>query len=211
MDFSSILFLTGFSFAHIFFPGHPTPLLLATGRMSPGNAWKFTWGMALAHGVVMALALATGQIFLKALHEVWPSGKFWLSHLDIPLLLCLGFYLIREAFHKEEQDEKLNSLKNPKRPFWTGVAIGAVPCPDTIGYAMIGGVIGMNGLAHAITATSIVFLGTCIGFLCVTFVAISLPRIIHSPKLGPAICLATAMLCFGNVAWRSYTTIGDWL
>lgn len=146
MDPSSILFLLGFSVAHIFFPGHPTPLLLATGKMDRASAWKFTWGLALSHGILMALALATGQVFLKALQEAWPAGKFWLSHLDIPLLLLLGFYLVREAFQKDQQDHSEKGIfgKAIQRPFLTGAAIGAVPCPDTIGYAMIGGALGLR-------------------------------------------------------------------
>ena len=213
MDPSSVLFLLGFSIAHIFFPGHPTPLLLATGKMDRPTAWKFTWGIALSHGIVMAVALATGQVFLKALQEVWPAGKFWLSHLDIPLLLFLGFYLVREAFRKDtvKESENSDSGKPMRRPFLTGAAIGAVPCPDTIGYAMIGGALGLKGLPYAIMATSIVFVGTCVGFLAVTFVALSLPRLFRSPKLAPAICLATAAICFVNVGWRSYTTMRDWL
>jgi len=212
MSIESALFLIGFSFAHVFFPGHPTPLLLATGGMSSRSAWKFTIGMALAHGIVMALALATGQVFLKALQEIWPSGKFWLSHLDIPLLLFVGFYLVREAFHKEEDDtEGFFKKLDPKRPFLTGVAIGSVPCPDTIGYAMIGGAIGMHGLAHGIMATSIVFFGTCLGFVSVTIAAQSLPRLVRSPRLGPAICLVTATICFVNVGWRSWKTYNDWI
>jgi putative Mn2+ efflux pump MntP len=212
MTIESALFLLGFSFCHVFFPGHPTPLLLATGSMSSRNAWKFTWGIALAHGLVMAVALATGQVFLKALQEIWPSGKFWLSHMDIPLLLILGFYMIREAFHKDDESETAGFANkfNPKRPFATGLAIGSIPCPDTIGYAMIGGAIGLKGMSHALTATSLVFFGTCAGFLLVTLAAQSLPRLIRSPRLGQAICIGTAIICFLNVAWRSWNTYRDW-
>lgn len=211
MTIDSALFLIGFSFSHVFFPGHPTPLLLATGGMSSRNAWKFTWGIALAHGLLMALALAVGQIFLKALQEAWPAGKFWLSHLDIPLLLVLGFYMVRVAFKTGKDDaENFATKLNPKRPFLTGLAIGSIPCPDTIGYAMIGGAIGMHGLAHALTATSLVFFGTCLGFLSVTLAAQCLPRLIRSPKLAPGICLATAAICFASVGWRSYNTWKDW-
>lgn len=210
MDLQYIIGLFVFSYVHVFFPGHPTPLLLATGGMSRKSAWKFSWGMALSHGIVMALALATGQIFLKSLTSVWPDGKFWLSHVDIPILLILGFYLIREAFKEEDEDKNLAAKLDQKRPFWTGAMIGAVPCPDTIGYAMMGGAIGMKGLSYAVTATSIVFIGTCVGFLSVTLVAQILPRLVRSPKLAPAICLTTAVICFTSVVYRSWTTYRDW-
>ena len=60
-------------------------------------------------------------------------------------------------------------------------------------------------------ATSIVFFGTCLGFLSVTLAAQSLPRLVRSPRLGPAICLGTAAICFANVGWRSWKTYNDWI
>lgn len=210
MPLESAIFLTTFSFCHVFFPGHPTPLLLATGGMGMRKAWQFTLGMAIAHGLLMALALGVGQFFLKALLGVWPSGKFWISHVDIPILLVLGCLLLREAFRKGGEVERAQKMLDPKRPFLTGAAIGFIPCPDTIGYAMIGGAIGMKGLAHTALATSIVFLGTALGFCSVTAVASFMPRIVKSPKLGPAICLITAVICFANVTWRTWHTWNDW-
>jgi len=75
---------------------------------------------------------------------------------------------------------------------------------------MIGGALGMHGLAHMITATSIVFAGTALGFCSVTAVAAFMPKLIKSPKLGPAICLVTAFVCFANVTWRTWNTWNDW-
>jgi len=210
MTLESALFLIGFSFSHVFFPGHPTPLLLATGGMGMRKAWKFTLGMAIAHGLLMALALAVGQFFLKMLTTAWPGGKFVLSHLDIPLFFILGLFLLREAFHRGDEEERAAKMLDPKRPFLTGAAIGFIPCPDTIGYAMIGGALGMHGLAHALTATSIVFIGTALGFCSVTAVTGFFPKLIKSPKLGPAICLVTALICFANVGWRTWNTWNDW-
>lgn len=210
MTLQSILFLLGFSFSHVFFPGHPTPLLLATGSMSLRNAWKFTLGMAIAHGILMALALAVGSFFLQILQEVWPTGKFWLSHVDIPIFLILGLILLREAFHRGDEEERAANKLDPKRPFLTGAAIGFIPCPDTIGYAMIGGALAMTGLAHLSVATSVVFLGTSLGFCSVTAVAGFMPKLIRNPKLGPAICIVTALLCFVNVTYRTWNTWKDW-
>lgn len=210
MTLESALFLIGFSFSHVFFPGHPTPLLLATGGMGMRKAWKFTLGMAIAHGLLMALALAVGQFFLKMLTTAWPGGKFVLSHLDIPLFFILGLFLLREAFRRGDEEERAAKMLDPKRPFLTGAAIGFIPCPDTIGYAMIGGALGMHGLAHALTATSIVFIGTALGFCSVTAVTGFFPKLIKSPKLGPAICLVTALICFANVGWRTWNTWNDW-
>lgn len=210
MTFESALFLTTFSFSHVFFPGHPTPLLLATGGMGMKKAWSFTLGMAVAHGLLMALALGVGQFLLKMLMAVWPGGKFWISHVDIPILLVLGCLLLREAFRKGGEVERARKMLDPKRPFLTGAAIGFIPCPDTIGYAMIGGAIGMNGLAHTAMATSIVFLGTALGFCSVTAVASFMPKLVKSPKLGPAVCLVTALICFANVTWRTWNTWNDW-
>lgn len=85
-----------------------------------------------------------------------------------------------------------------------------IPCPDTIGYAMIGGAIGMQGLGHMITATSIVFFGTALGFCSVTAVTSFMPKLVKSPKLGPAICLLTALVCFANVTYRTWNTWNDW-
>lgn len=210
MTLESAIFLTTFSFSHVFFPGHPTPLLLATGGMGMKKAWQFTLGMAIAHGFLMALALGVGQFFLKMLTSAWPGGKFWISHVDIPILLVLGCLLLREAFRKGGEVERARKMLDPKRPFLTGAAIGFIPCPDTIGYAMIGGAIGMNGFAHAATATSIVFLGTALGFCSVTAVASFMPKLVKSPKLGPAICFVTALVCFANVTWRTWNTWSDW-
>lgn len=211
MSLEQIIFLIGFSFSHVFFPGHPTPLLLATGGMGMKKAWKFTLGMAIAHGLLMALALATGQVFLKMLAAAWPAGKFWLSHADIPILFILGIVLLREAFRRGDEEEKAAKMLDPKRPFLTGAAIGFIPCSDTIGYAMIGGALGMHGLGHALFATSIVFIGTALGFCSVTAVTGFFPRLIKSPKLGPAICIATAVICFANVGWRTWNTWNDWV
>jgi hypothetical protein len=186
-------------------------LLLATGGMGMRKAWQFTLGMAIAHGLLMALALGVGQFFLKMIMEVWPDGRFWISHVDIPILLILGCLLLREAFRKGGEVERAEKMLDPKRPFLTGAAIGFIPCPDTIGYAMIGAGIGMKGLAHTATATSIVFLGTALGFCSVTAVASFMPKLVKSPKLGPAICLVTAVLCFANVTWRTWTTWKDWV
>ncbi len=55
MSFEQIIFLSGFSFCHVLFPGHPTPLLLATGEMGLEKAWKFILGMAISHGLLGAL------------------------------------------------------------------------------------------------------------------------------------------------------------
>ena len=85
-----------------------------------------------------------------------------------------------------------------------------IPCPDTIGYAMIGGAMGMQGLGHMVTATSIVFFGTALGFSSVTAVASFMPKLVKSPKLGPAICLVTALVCFANVTYRTWNTWNDW-
>jgi hypothetical protein len=210
MTLESAVFLATFSFSHVFFPGHPTPLLLATGGMGMKKAWQFTLGMAIAHGLLMALALGVGQFFLKMLMAAWPGGKFWVSHVDIPILLVLGCLLLREAFRKGGEVERAEKILDPKRPFLTGAAIGFIPCPDTIGYAMIGGAIGMNGLAHTVMATSIVFIGTALGFCSVTAVASFMPKLVKSPKLGPAICLVTALICFANVTWRTWNTWNDW-
>lgn len=210
MTLESAIFLITFSFSHVFFPGHPTPLLLTTGGMGMKKAWQFTLGMAIAHGLLMALALGTGQFFLKMLMVAWPGGKFWLSHIDIPILLVLGCLLLREAFRRGGEVERAHKMLDPKRPFLTGAAIGFIPCPDTIGYAMIGGAMGMQGLAHMVTATSIVFVGTAAGFCSVTAVAGFMPRLVKSPKLGPAICLVTALVCFANVTYRTWNTWNDW-
>ena len=145
------------------------------------------------------------------LTTAWPAGKFWLSHLDIPILFVLGIILLREAFHTGKEEEQARKMLDPKRPFLTGAGIGFIPCPDTIGYAMIGGAIGMNGLAHAVTATSIVFIGTALGFCSVTAVTSFMPKLIRSPKLGPAVCIITAIICFANVGWRTWNTWNDWV
>jgi hypothetical protein len=68
----------------------------------------------------------------------------------------------------------------------------------------------MNGIAESMTAISIVFFGTAMGFCSVTAVAGFMPKVIKSPKLGSAICLATAILCFANVTWRTWNTWNDW-
>lgn len=211
MTLETFFFLLTFSYCHVFFPGHPTPLLLATGGMGMKKAWKFTIGMALSHGILMALALGVGQLFLKVLISAWPSGKFVLSHLDIPILFVLGLILVREAVRKGNETERAAKMLDPKRPFLTGAAIGFIPCPDTIGYAMIGGAIGMHGLSHAAMATSTVFLGTAIGFCSVTAVTGFFPKLIKSPKLGPAVCLATAAICFISVGYRTWNTWHDWI
>lgn len=210
MTLQSTLFLIGFSFSHVFFPGHPTPLLLATGGMGLKNAWKFTLGMAIAHGLLMALALAVGGFLLQLLQAAWPAGKFWISHVDIPILLFLGLFLLREAFRRGDEEERAAKKLDPKRPFLTGAAIGFIPCPDTIGYAMIGGALGTSGILELSFATSLVFVGTALGFCSVTAVAGFVPKLIRSPKLAPAICLITALLCFANVTYRTWTTWKDW-
>lgn len=211
MSFEQIIFLIGFSFAHVFFPGHPTPLLLATGGMSRKNAWKFTFGMAVAHGLLDATALGLGQFVLRLLASAWPAGKFYLTNLDIPILTILGIFLIFEAFHRHKDDEgKAKKILNFKRPILAGAAIGFIPGPDTIGYAMVGGALGLNGLAHALTATSVVFVGTALGFCSVTAVTGFFPSMIKSPKLGPAICVFTALLCFASVCYRTWNTWNDW-
>lgn len=45
MTLESAIFLITFSFSHVFFPGHPTPLLLTTGGMGMKKAWQFTLGV----------------------------------------------------------------------------------------------------------------------------------------------------------------------
>lgn len=212
MSLEQIIFLIGFSFAHVFFPGHPTPLLLATGGMTRRNAWKFTGGMAIAHGLLDAMALGVGQFFLKMLTAAWPAGKFIVTNLDIPILTILGIFLVFEAFHRgDEENGKAAKLMNPKRPFLAGAAIGFIPGPDTIGYAMVGGALGMHGLGHALMASSVVFIGTALGFCSVTAVTGFFPTVIKSPKLGPAICLVTAILCFASVGYRTWNTWHDWV
>jgi len=210
MSLETLLFLVGFSFCHVFFPGHPTPLLLATGGMGSRKAWRFTLGMSISHGLLMALALAAGQVFLRMLTAAWPAGKFWLSHADIPVLLVLGCLLLREAFRSGDEEQRAARMLDPKRPFLTGAAIGAIPCPDTVGYAMIGGSLGVHGWLHSFTATGVVFAGTALGFCSVTAVTGFMPRLIRSPKLGPAVCIATALICFASVGWRTWTTWNDW-
>ncbi|NRB75197.1 MAG: hypothetical protein HRU46_12630 [Verrucomicrobiales bacterium] len=211
MSFEQIIFLIGFSFAHVFFPGHPTPLLLATGGMSRRNAWKLTFGMAIAHGLLDATALGLGQFVLKLLASAWPAGKFYVTNLDIPILTILGIFLVFEAFRRPKHEEgKAHKVLNFKYPFLAGAAIGFIPGPDTIGYAMVGGALGLNGLAHALTATSVVFIGTALGFCSVTVVTGFFPSIIKSPKLGPVICFVTALLCFASVGYRTWNTWSDW-
>jgi putative Mn2+ efflux pump MntP len=211
MSLEQIVFLIGFSFAHVFFPGHPTPLLLATGSMTRRNAWKFTFGMAIAHGLLDAMALGVGQFFLKMLTAAWPSGKFYLTNLDIPILAILGIFLVFEAFHRhQDEDGTKKKMLDFKRPFLAGAAIGFIPGPDTIGYAMVGGALGLNGLAHALTATGVVFIGTALGFCSVTTVTGFFPSVIKSPKLGPIICILTALLCFASVGYRTWNTWQDW-
>ncbi|MEM1442274.1 MAG: hypothetical protein AAGF67_08030 [Verrucomicrobiota bacterium] len=212
MSFEQIIFLIGFSFAHVFFPGHPTPLLLATGGMSRSNAWKLTAGMAIAHGLLDATALGLGQFVLRLLSSAWPAGKFYLTNLDIPILTALGIYLFCEAFKRyRADDDAAKKILDFKHPFLAGAAVGFIPGPDAIGYAMVGGALGLNGLGHALTATSVVFIGTALGFCSVTFVTGFFPSIIKSPKLGPAICMFTALLCFASVGYRTWNTWNDWV
>ena len=210
MSFEQVIFLIGFSFAHVFFPGHPTPLLLTTGGMTRRNAWKFTLGMAIAHGLLDATALGLGQFVLRLLASVWPTGKFYLTNLDIPILTILGVFLVIEAFRRKKDDGTGAKILNFKRPFLAGAAIGFIPGPDAIGYAMVGGALGLNGLGHALTATSVVFIGTALGFCSVTIVTGFFPTVIKSPKLGPAICIITALLCFASVGYRTWNTWSDW-
>ena len=126
MSFEQIIFLIGFSYAHVFFPGHPTPLLLATGGMTRRNAWKLTAGMAIAHGLLDATALGLGQFVLKLLASAWPEGRFYLANLDIPILTVLGIFLVYEAFHRHKDDEgSARKILNFKRPFLAGAALGS--------------------------------------------------------------------------------------
>lgn len=211
MSLEQVIFLIGFSYAHVFFPGHPTPLLLATGGMSRRNAWKFTAGMAIAHGLLDAMALGVGQFVLKLLTASWPAGKFYLTNLDIPILTLLGIFLVFEVLRRPRgEDGAAQKLLDFKRPFLAGAAVGFIPGPDTIGYAMVGGALGVHGLAHALTASFVVFIGTALGFCSVTAVTGFFPSIIKSPKLGPAICLLTALLCFASVGYRTWNTWNDW-
>lgn len=211
MSFEQVIFLIGFSFAHVFFPGHPTPLLLATGGMIRSSAWKFTFGMAVAHGLLDATALGLGQFVLKLLSSVWPAGKFYLTNLDIPILTILGIFLLIEARRRPQQgEEESHQILNFKYPFFAGAAIGLIPGPDTIGYAMVGGALGLEGLAHALTATSVVFIGTALGFCSVTLITGFFPTLIKSPKLGPIVCSVTAMVCFVSVGYRTWNTWKDW-
>ncbi|MCG8600010.1 MAG: hypothetical protein MI807_07710 [Verrucomicrobiales bacterium] len=211
MSFEQILFLIGFSFVHVFFPGHPTPLLLATGGMTRRKAWNLTFGMAIAHGVLDATALGLGQFVLRMLASVWPAGKFYLTNLDIPILTILGIFLLVEAFRRHPEEEgAAKKVLNFKRPFLAGAAIGLIPGPDTIGYAMVGSALGLHGLAHALTAVLVVFVGTALGFCSVTAVTGFFPSLIKSPKLGTAICLFTAFLCFASVCYRTWNTWSDW-
>lgn len=211
MSLEQILFLIGFSFAHVFFPGHPTPLLLATGGMSRKKAWHFTFGMAIAHGILDACALGLGQFVLRMLASAWPGGKFYLTNLDIPILAFLGIFLLVEAFRRRPtEDGAAQKILNFQRPFLAGAAIGFIPGPDTIGYAMVGSALGLNGLGPALAAVSVVFVGTALGFCSVTVVTGFFPSIIKSPKLGPAICFFTALLCFASVAYRAWNTWSDW-
>ncbi|MDF1849741.1 MAG: hypothetical protein P1U85_02825 [Verrucomicrobiales bacterium] len=46
-----------------------------------------------------------------------------------------------------------------------------------------------------------------IGF---SFRHVFFPRIIKSPRLGPGICIITAIICFANVGWRTWNTWNDW-
>jgi putative Mn2+ efflux pump MntP len=212
MSFEQVIFLIGFSFAHVFFPGHPTPLLLATGSMTRKNAWKLTFGMAAAHGLLDATALGLGQFVLQLLSSTWPAGKFYLTNLDIPILTILGIFLVFEAFRRPKNGEGAShKILNFKYPFLVGAGVGFIPGPDTIGYAMVGGALGLNGLAHALTATSVVFIGTALGFCSVTLATGLFPSFTKSRKLSSVICGVTALLCFASVGYRTWNTWNDWV
>jgi ABC-type nickel/cobalt efflux system permease component RcnA len=229
MTLATVFFLLCFSFAHVFFPGHPTPILLAVGGMNQRSAWKFTGGIILSHGIVMALFLVFGHGILLALQSFWPGGRFWLTHLDIFLLSGLAVFLLYKALgeghthdengrcqhdHKHEETghphfecRSAPSL-NPTRPFWTGMAIGAVPCPDTLSYAVLGGT--LTDHSSGIWAALLVFIGTGLSFATVTGLGQVLPRIISSPNTGRVICGVTALLCGLIVGYRIYHTWHDW-
>ncbi len=205
LDFSGLFTLFIASAYDVLLPGHLTPLLIAflisgRGRI---NIWALCLGMALGHSVVMSTAIVLG-IVLKATLLSPVFGQFGIvsRHVIYSVSFVFGLYFSYVAYKEYTRQRTHAHHQHPHstgpghaHPFWLGVLLGAVPCPATAGYA----VIGMHLTAFLWMALSAVFAGMLLSLIIIGISVFYLPQLaerIHKGISGVPLYTLAALVCF---------------
>jgi hypothetical protein len=203
---------------HVMMPGHGKTLLVAVclscnerSRLLP-----MALGYGLSHGLLMALA-ALGGLLLTSHLAAWISEHgIWVKNLYLPLLLLFGTYFAGKAYREHRGsglatgDDHASLSVASRRPFLTGMGIGAIPCSDVLGLAVISPMLVKTG--HNLPAVGFtVWLGVVSTILLIAVALRLVPAGWLTRRVsGGMAYLASSAICFFVLIWRCWRLWNDY-
>lgn len=209
--FGELALVVYYSMIHVLTPGHSKTLLLAGVLSGKGRPvlLRYAAGFGLAHGVVMALAVAFGFVFKGALLHFAGSHPDLILKISLFVLAVACVYFFFESWRiyakdlKEEVHEPDKSFLD-KHPLLTGGLAGAMPCPDVIGIGLV--VPNMlRGMDQVIPTLFVVWATVSLSVFLMGLILTCVPvkssvDRFHLPEWFPA--GASAALCMLVIAFR---------
>lgn len=197
----------------VLLPGHLTPLFVAILLSGQGKIKLLPMciGMATGHATVMCGSIIIGATLAATLQSPTFGWYGILSRYVIyALTFAFGVYFLHAALRARSSCEAVQPYLQEKfaklsyaHPFWLGIILGGVPCPATMGYAVIGMQLSAQ-LWYAITA---VFAGMLVSLSLLGAAIYYVPRLITRLQRGLSgtpLFLIAAVVCF------AYSVYGAW-
>lgn len=152
-----------YSMIHVLTPGHSKTLLLAgaLAGKSRRTLLSYALGFALAHGVVMALAVAGGFLFKGALMTLAGEHPEVILRVSLFVLAvaCVYFFYESWKIYSKNLTAEVHEPEQgflDRHPVLTGALAGAMPCPDIIGIALVTPNM-VSGMTHVVPTLLVVW------------------------------------------------------
>ena len=198
------------AFLHTATPGHSKSLIVAAGLSGKQRKviLKYTAGFALAHGIMMVLAILAGFAFREILSHIAGHHSGLVMDLSIYALLIAASYFLFEAWRMSKNCTQKEAREPAglfdRRPFGIGLLMGMIPCPDSIGLGLIAPSLASEP-GYLLPAVIVVWATVSVTILGMGVMASLIPsrksaQRFRIPAWGPS--LASACLCIGVVLFR---------
>lgn len=205
-----LLAVASYAFFHTLTPGHSKTILLAAALAGTRRSimLRFAAAFAAAHGLLMCLFVALGFLFKSALLGLVENVDWLVLNASLYVLaIATGYFVYtvyrqRRAAAEAEQEFEPGFLE--KHPIASGLGLGCLPCPDSLGMGLI--VPNLAGGAGSIAITlAVVWLVVAAVIVGIALAASFLPverltRRLSFPLWVPA--AGAAAVCVAVIVYR---------
>lgn len=211
--FAELPLVVYYSLIHVLTPGHSKTLLIAgalSGR-DRSTMIRYSLGFAIAHGMLMALAVAAGFLFKGVIAHIAGNHPEVILKTSLVILAIACCYFVYESWniylsHSQEEAHEPKPGWLEKHPTLTGMFAGMIPCPDTIGIALVvpNMVVGLGQVIPTLTVVWLTVGGAIFGMgaiLTLLPIRSSVQRF-RIPEWFPS--GASAAVCLAVILYRVY-------